>query len=355
MSRPPPKLPSAAEINDPGADMNAPWQVIVMNNNHNTFDGVAHALAQCCPGSASTGMAFRTGSTRAAGRSSRRATRNRPALPVAAQGPWPHDGPAQPRVVLSGPGACCWRSRTRGSSARSPRRAPDRLRDPLRLLLPAPQSELPGEPTRALRSRLGSALRGTMSSRTTSPVEEEGEHGAEPTETHGTETGEEPPASSGETTTTSPTEPAGTQRPTKPSSRRRGQGCHTLEAAGSSGDVRRTLMKRSPTSISSSIRSRTASTGCRRSRGGERSRSRTFRPTSSRRRRLTPRTPRIPLPAREVSERPKERDWKSRKRRKTCRGFQSALSVAVVSSRSRPRPARGQVLGWRTSAASFSE
>jgi ATP-dependent Clp protease adaptor protein ClpS len=37
-------------IGDPGSDQDAPWQVIVLNDNHNTFDGVAHALAAVLPG-----------------------------------------------------------------------------------------------------------------------------------------------------------------------------------------------------------------------------------------------------------------------------------------------------------------
>jgi ATP-dependent Clp protease adaptor protein ClpS len=46
-------------IDDPGADRDAPWQVIVMNDDHNTFDGVAHALAAVLPGVGfEQGMAF---------------------------------------------------------------------------------------------------------------------------------------------------------------------------------------------------------------------------------------------------------------------------------------------------------
>ena len=44
---------------DPGGGLDAPWQVIVMNDDHNTFDGVAHALAAVLPGvSFEQGMAF---------------------------------------------------------------------------------------------------------------------------------------------------------------------------------------------------------------------------------------------------------------------------------------------------------
>ena len=69
-------------------------------------------------------------------------------------------------------------------------------------------------------------------------VEEEGEHGAEATETHGTETGEEPSTSTGETTTTGPTEPSGDAAAGEEVFASAGcGGCHTLEAAGSSGNV----------------------------------------------------------------------------------------------------------------------
>lgn len=44
---------------DPGGDTDAPWQVIVLNDDHNTFDGVAHALAAVLPGvSLEQGMGF---------------------------------------------------------------------------------------------------------------------------------------------------------------------------------------------------------------------------------------------------------------------------------------------------------
>ena len=35
---------------DPGGGVGAPWQVIVLNDDHNTFEGVAHALAAVLPG-----------------------------------------------------------------------------------------------------------------------------------------------------------------------------------------------------------------------------------------------------------------------------------------------------------------
>ena len=35
---------------DPRGDLDAPWRVIVLNDNHNTFDGVAFALSSVLPG-----------------------------------------------------------------------------------------------------------------------------------------------------------------------------------------------------------------------------------------------------------------------------------------------------------------
>ena len=35
---------------DPGGDLDAPWRVIVLNDDHNTFDGVAFALSSVLPG-----------------------------------------------------------------------------------------------------------------------------------------------------------------------------------------------------------------------------------------------------------------------------------------------------------------
>jgi mono/diheme cytochrome c family protein len=71
-------------------------------------------------------------------------------------------------------------------------------------------------------------------------VEEEGEHGAEAAATHGTETGEEPSTTTGETTgaTTGAAEPVGNAAAGEAVFSSAGcGGCHTLEAAGSSGDV----------------------------------------------------------------------------------------------------------------------
>ena len=66
---------------------------------------------------------------------------------------------------------------------------------------------------------------------------EEEEHGAEATETHGTETGEEPPTSTGETTTGA-SEPAGDAAAGEAVFVSAGCGaCHTLKAAGSTGNI----------------------------------------------------------------------------------------------------------------------
>ncbi len=44
---------------DPGGGLDAPWRVVVLNDDHNTFDGVAHALAAVLPGvSFEQGMSF---------------------------------------------------------------------------------------------------------------------------------------------------------------------------------------------------------------------------------------------------------------------------------------------------------
>jgi ATP-dependent Clp protease adaptor protein ClpS len=41
------ELPKAA---DPGSDLGGEWRVIVLNDDHNTFDGVARALSETLPG-----------------------------------------------------------------------------------------------------------------------------------------------------------------------------------------------------------------------------------------------------------------------------------------------------------------
>jgi ATP-dependent Clp protease adaptor protein ClpS len=35
---------------DPGGGLDVPWLVVVLNDDHNTFDGVAYALAAVLPG-----------------------------------------------------------------------------------------------------------------------------------------------------------------------------------------------------------------------------------------------------------------------------------------------------------------
>ena len=37
-------------VGDPGTGLGDAWRVIVLNDNHNTFDGVAHALSSILPG-----------------------------------------------------------------------------------------------------------------------------------------------------------------------------------------------------------------------------------------------------------------------------------------------------------------
>jgi ATP-dependent Clp protease adaptor protein ClpS len=37
-------------VGDPGTGKDGAWRVIVLNDDHNTFDGVAHALARVIPG-----------------------------------------------------------------------------------------------------------------------------------------------------------------------------------------------------------------------------------------------------------------------------------------------------------------
>ena len=37
-------------VGGPGGDLGGDWRVIVLNDNHNTFDGVAHILASVIPG-----------------------------------------------------------------------------------------------------------------------------------------------------------------------------------------------------------------------------------------------------------------------------------------------------------------
>ena len=37
-------------VGDPGTGLGGAWRVIVLNDDHNTFDGVAHALSSIIPG-----------------------------------------------------------------------------------------------------------------------------------------------------------------------------------------------------------------------------------------------------------------------------------------------------------------
>jgi ATP-dependent Clp protease adaptor protein ClpS len=40
----------APKTRDPGSDLGGEWRVIVLNDDHNTFEGVARALSQTLPG-----------------------------------------------------------------------------------------------------------------------------------------------------------------------------------------------------------------------------------------------------------------------------------------------------------------
>jgi ATP-dependent Clp protease adaptor protein ClpS len=47
------------KVRDPGSDLGGEWRVIVLNDDHNTFDGVARALSEVLPGvSYDRGMAM---------------------------------------------------------------------------------------------------------------------------------------------------------------------------------------------------------------------------------------------------------------------------------------------------------
>ena len=54
------QVPPRERISDgSGSDLDAPWQVIVLNDDHNTFEGVAGALSSVLPGvSYDQGMAL---------------------------------------------------------------------------------------------------------------------------------------------------------------------------------------------------------------------------------------------------------------------------------------------------------
>jgi ATP-dependent Clp protease adaptor protein ClpS len=46
----PPVTVEKPKVRDPGGDLGGDWRVIVLNDDHNTFDGVAAALARIIPG-----------------------------------------------------------------------------------------------------------------------------------------------------------------------------------------------------------------------------------------------------------------------------------------------------------------
>jgi len=51
--------PTRRRTSDPGSGLGGAWNVIVLNDDHNTFDGVAQALSAVLPGvSYERGMAF---------------------------------------------------------------------------------------------------------------------------------------------------------------------------------------------------------------------------------------------------------------------------------------------------------
>jgi ATP-dependent Clp protease adaptor protein ClpS len=53
------ETPTRRRTRGPGSGVGGAWNVIVLNDDHNTFDGVAHALSAVLPGvSYERGMAF---------------------------------------------------------------------------------------------------------------------------------------------------------------------------------------------------------------------------------------------------------------------------------------------------------
>jgi ATP-dependent Clp protease adaptor protein ClpS len=55
----PPERKQRPRSGDPGSGSGRPWLVVVLNDNHNTFEGVAFALARTIPGvSYDRGMEF---------------------------------------------------------------------------------------------------------------------------------------------------------------------------------------------------------------------------------------------------------------------------------------------------------
>ena len=151
---------------------------------------------------------------------------------------------------------------------------------------------------------------------------EEGEpHSEEATQPQG---GEEPPAST-EQATTEPSEPRATRRPAKRSSHRRGASA-----------VTRSRQRGRPATVGPNLDEAKPDLRSRRRSGHERQgRDAVVQGAAEReadpgrcglRRRVhagLARSSDTLCPPGEVSERPKERDWKSRKRRKAFRGFKS--------------------------------
>ena len=307
---------------DPGGDLDAPWRVIVLNDDHNTFDGVAFALSSVLPGVGfDQGMNCQPDPLERPRRRLVRAQGAGRALLGAAQGPGPDDGPARPPLALVGSGPCCSRSRRRGSSGSAsspgafivfallsafyfPRRNPD----------------FPGKRLGLYIAVAALFFVGTMAGVIFFASEEEEAHGAEATETHGAETGEEPA-----TTEAAPSTPAGDATAGEAVFASAGcGGCHTLEAAGASGNGR------------PEPRRREARRGARDRAGDERHGRDALLQGPADEKQIQDvaayvvrvhagvATAAIPCrPPGEVSERPKERDWKSRTRRKACRGFKS--------------------------------
>ena len=50
----PPERKQRPRSGEPGGGSDRPWLVVVLNDNHNTFDGVAFALARTIPGATSS-------------------------------------------------------------------------------------------------------------------------------------------------------------------------------------------------------------------------------------------------------------------------------------------------------------
>ena len=198
---------------------------------------------------------------------------------------------------------------------------------------------------------------GTMAGVVFFAKEEEEAHGAEATETHGTETGEQETTPS---TTRPRTGTGGARRRATPLRARRSSRRPAAAAATRSrrparpATSARTSTTPSRRTTSSSSASRTARARCPRSRvSSTSSRSRTSPRTWSSPRRG--RAAAIPCAAPgEVSERPKERDWKSRTRRKACRGFKSRPLRWPETGREKFRPvsdgSHGRVRNWPRNA-----